>query len=293
MLHYDMSQSLPSEEEFYSRIERGLSEFPQLAMRVPTGYPRDGNARLSPDASLHFEDYRTVRFGHNLTLPLALFLIGSEEARPEAQKVARHTIGRIEEFLSRVGTLSGVTQVIEPLWRSRFRENDAADPSFWSVIALADRTLRLCREGAEIHRFESPTGTGNKTADVHYSLNGEEVFLDVEVWNAARGETIQQAREFSIRRAEQKASNKFSSLPAHATGVVSEFCFPALDSFDLIASSQREFLEPFPIHSVPRCRGENFLFVGVADWNGQLHEVRVVDATTEPLPLLPEARRRR
>ncbi|MFP2956530.1 hypothetical protein ACLEPN_01545 [Myxococcus sp. 1LA] len=293
MLRYDMSPSLPSEEQFYSRVERGLAEFPRLAMRVPAGYPRTGSARLSPDAALRFEDHRTVQFGHNLTLPLALYLIGSEEAVPEAQKVARHMLGHIEEFLGRVGTVSGVTQVLEPLWRSRFHENDAADPSFWSVIALAVRTLMLCRERAEIHRFESPTGAGNKTADVHFSLNGEEVFLDVEVWNAAKGATIQQAREFSIRRAERKASDKFPSLPAHATGVVSEFCFPALESFDLIASSQQEFLEPFPIRSVPRCRGESFLFVGVADRNGQLHEVRIVDASTEPLPLLPEAWRRR
>lgn len=239
---------------------------------------------MDRERALSFEEMRTERFGHNINLPLALYLSGYEKARPGARSFARQMLQDIEAFAATFESTPRVRQVLEPLWTAPW---DRDDPKMWSVVAHARTSLQLQYVGASIIAFEAPIGTtGGKTADIQFCLEGQDYLLDLEVWNAPRGSTAEKLREEGERRAKVKAEQKFASLQLGMLGVVAEVCFAIEEQFELILNNQH-ILETFPLSGVERCSGYLFMICGIGDASGQIQGYRFVDATTPPLPLRP------
>ncbi|MCP3064269.1 hypothetical protein LXT21_36410 [Myxococcus sp. K38C18041901] len=287
--------SLPTKEEFCSRVERGLANYPALAACVPRGYVE----LLSAQRNIDFEAVRTSRYLHNTTLPLSLYLIGAAEevflSLPRrvgcyreifirqlmgAQELARQLLGFVERFLVTFESTPGRRNVVSPLWNAGLDRND---PIFWSVVAHSVRAWDLHLAGARILGFEVRTGTRDRTADIHYMLSGQEVFLDIEMWHGAEPRRTSQFREEVSNRIRRKVEYKFASLVPHAVGVIEECCFPTLGSFAEL-NDDRSLLEPVFFDDMPRCGGGLSLIVGIADPSGQLQGVQFV---TRKSPLIP------
>ncbi len=191
-----MSSLLPDDEQFYSRIERGLAGYPRLRALLPPGYPRTGRSRVERAHALDFEEVRTARFGHNINLPLALYLIGFEGTLPGVKGFASQILRDIETFAAQFVDTPRSRQVLEPLWTAPW---DRDDPKLWSVVAHARTSLQLQHTGASILAFEAPIGTGGKTADIEFRQEGQDYLLDLEMWNAAQGTTAEEIRQEGVR----------------------------------------------------------------------------------------------
>jgi hypothetical protein len=280
-----MSTSLPNEEQFYSRIEQGLAGHPRLHALLPSGYPRRSRWRVDRERALAFEEMRTERFGHNINLPLALYLVGSEEAKPGAKGFARQLLEDVEAFAAALAHTPGTRRVLEPLWTAPW---DRDDPKMWSVVAHAKTSLQLLSLGASILALEAPIGSGGKTADIQFRLEEEDYLLDLEVWNAATGTTADRIWEEGVRRAEAKAAQKFAALPQGTLGVVAEFCFAVGEPFEQIVNNSH-ILSAFPLSGTPRCLAQLSMICGLGDASGQIEGYRLMNSTSPRLPLLRRA----
>lgn len=278
---------MPDEEQFYSRIEQGLTGYPGLRSFLPTGYPRTGRSRVDRERALNFEEKRTGRFAHNINLPLALYLVGYEEAVAGARSFARQMLQDIEAFVTAYRSTPRVRQVIEPL---RTDPWDRSDPKMWSVVAHAWMSTQWQIRGASILAFEAPIGIGGRTADIHFRRENQDYLLDLEVWNAVTGTTAEGIRLEGMRRAEAKAEQKFADLPQSTLGMVAEFCFAVDDPFEQIVINQH-ILSAFPVGGMERCWGQLFLVRGIGDGTGQIQGYEFADAESIRRPLLPRSAR--
>ena len=272
----------PDPDEFYSTLEAGLSAYPLLAARLPSGYPSRGRHRVDHSQARSFEQIRTELFAHNYNLPLALHLAASSVSLPTAKSFAQQLLNDVEGFLGEFGELPGAGGVVTPLWTSPW---DRHDPCLWSVVAHCHLARRYAgKPGGRVVGFEVPTGTGNKTADIHIVSEEAEYLLEIEMWHSAKGATTAEIASESLRRAQVKADAKFSGPRDGPVGVVVEVCFAQDPQFRLIHEN-RDLFEPVDLTSPPRCIAQLMALMAVGGADGRPSAYSIADFMTPMLPL--------
>lgn len=241
-----------SDQEFFGPIERALERFPRLRSLLPSGYPREGSARLEKERALEFERLRNSRYEHHTNLPLALHLAGNPLAGAGPRQFSEQILREIESFASTFQGGSRCQRVLQPLWLSPW---NAEDPTLWSVIAHCRIACRLQEMGRTIYGFEVPCGSGEVSADIHFDLHGIEAFLDVEMWHKPSGDSPDMIRSRVKQRAERKAAAKFSALEGGAVGIVVQAALPQDGVFESLCAHP-EVLANFRLDAPPNCFGQ-------------------------------------
>jgi hypothetical protein len=237
-----------STHEFYATIEAGLATAPSLKRLAPLGYPRRGRARVDKDKALSYEHERTERYLHNFNLPLALHLAGSQITSPSLKAFAAQVLEDLDTFARRFSELPGGKQVLKPLWTALW---DANDPILWSILAHCIITIEAAKHGATIIGFEAPTGHRQASADIALRWQTSEVLVEIVMWHAGHGDSVNQVRELALKRAEEKAAQKFSSLVAGTRGVVAVVChLPGNTEIAVAAPRVEDLLHGTPL-SIP------------------------------------------
>ena len=270
----------PSEEEFYDAIMKGVGACEHLRRVLPTGYPRSGKSAVEYERAMDFEWDRTLRYPHSVNLPLLLFLLGNDAALESVRQYAASALSVIERFVLEFGSTCRMKTVVKPLWQQPWDR----EPVFWSVLAHCHMALALRGGGQDVRSFEEATGSGGKTADIHFrTSDGASVLLDIEVWNAPDDVTLEGLQARLSTRARLKAKDKFDRLPPNGLAVVSQVVVASEPVLRLLISHQGELMAPFAI--APNVAGELAALAAVADERGLLrgHDFLLLGSTLRPL----------